>query len=237
MKYKAVIFDLFGTLVNNFKRQEYDQVDAKMAELLNIPSSEFWDLVAETGHGYYLGHYRSFEDNLEDICKRWGERIDTDRIKQAAQHHYEFVREAIIPSPEVLDSLEKMKNRGLLIGLITNCGTAVPMLWEQSPLGRLIDTAVFSCEEHVMKPDIAIYQATARRLQVQPEACIYVGDGSYEELTNAAAAGMLPVLKRTELDDVYDKQRPEVESWSGLAVDEISELTDLVSGLEAKKAE
>ena len=83
-----------------------------------------------------------------------------------------------------------------------------------------------------MKPDITIYQVTANKLQVQPEACLYVGDGSYNELTNAAAAGMLPVLKRTELDDVYDKQRPEVESWSGLAVDEISELIDIVNRLE-----
>ncbi|MEK7352908.1 MAG: HAD family hydrolase [Chloroflexota bacterium] len=233
VKYEAVIFDLFGTLVKNFKRQEYDQVNAKMAELLNIPFSEFWNLVAETGHGYYLGHYQLFEDNLEEICKRWGEKSDTDRINQAAQHHYEFVRGVIVPSKEVLDSLENMKKQGLRIGLITNCGAAVPILWEQSPLGRLIDIAVFSCEEHVMKPDIAIYQATALRLNVQPEACIYVGDGSYNELTNAAAAGMFPILKRTELDDVYDNQRPEVENWSGLAIDEISELMDIVNELEA----
>jgi putative hydrolase of the HAD superfamily len=233
MKYEAIIFDLFGTLVDNFKRQEYDPVNGKMAEILNIPFSEFWQLVAETGHSYYLGHYESFDDNLKDICKRWGRRIYTKKIIQAAQYHYEFIKKAIVPSQEVLNSLRKLKTRGLRIGLISNCGAAVPSLWEQSPLVQFIDVAAFSCQEHVMKPSIDIYITTARKLQVQPQACIYVADGSYEELTSATSMGMLPVLKRTELADVYDKLRPEVENWNGLVVTEIRELVDILNELEA----
>ena len=41
MKYEAVTFDLFGTLVRSFKRQEYDQVDAQMTKVIDIPFSEF----------------------------------------------------------------------------------------------------------------------------------------------------------------------------------------------------
>jgi hypothetical protein len=38
---------------------------------------------------------------------------------------------------------------------------------------------------------------------------------------------MRPILKRTDLHDVYDRHRPEVESWRGQAVDEIKELCDI----------
>jgi putative hydrolase of the HAD superfamily len=232
MKYKAVIFDLFGTLVDNFKRREYDVVNAKMAKLLNIPFTEFWQLVAATGRGYYLGQYKLFEDNLEDICGRWGIEIDTNKIIEAAKYHYGFITDKIIPSQKVLGSLEKLRARGLRIGLITNCGAAVPLLWEKSPLVRLIDVAVFSCQEHDMKPSIDIYQTAAERLQIAPEACIFVGDGSNQELTNASAVGMQPILRRASLDDVYDKHRPEVASWSGLVIDEIGELIDRLNELE-----
>ena len=61
MRYSAVIFDLFGALVRSFTRQEYDQVNARMAKAVGIPFSDFWSLVAETGHGWYAGHYSSKE--------------------------------------------------------------------------------------------------------------------------------------------------------------------------------
>ena len=37
MAYRAVIFDLFGTLVKGFNRQDYDPVIARMAETFDIP--------------------------------------------------------------------------------------------------------------------------------------------------------------------------------------------------------
>ncbi len=232
MKYKAVIFDLFGTLVRSFTRQEYDQVDAQMAKAISVPYPEFWRLMGETFHDRSLGHYGSMEENIQDICCRLGVEADTTQITQAAKYHYEFMSHAIVPEQEVLEALSMLKTRGLQLGLISNCGPDVPLIWEQSPLAQLIDIAVFSCEEHVSKPSIGIYQVSSHRLQTEPQKCIYVADGSSEELTSAAATEMLPILKRTDLNDVYDKQRPEVTSWRGLAVDEIRELPDMLSELE-----
>ncbi len=34
MPYKAIVFDLFGTLVENFSSQAYDQVQIQMAKAL-----------------------------------------------------------------------------------------------------------------------------------------------------------------------------------------------------------
>ena len=139
---------------------------------------------------------------------------------------------AIVPEQEVLEALSMLKEMGLQLGLISNCGPEVPLLWEQSPLADLIDIPVFSCEERVKKPCTGIYRVACHRLHIQPQKCVYVGDGSDEELAGAAATGMLSVLKRTDLNDVYDEHRPEVGSWRGLAVDEIRELLNVLFELE-----
>jgi hypothetical protein len=41
MAYRAIVFDLFGTLVRNFSVQEYDRVLMRMAETLSTPYTEF----------------------------------------------------------------------------------------------------------------------------------------------------------------------------------------------------
>ena len=48
MPYKAVIFDLYGTLVENFSSQAYDQVQEQMAKTLDIPYPKFRQVMLET---------------------------------------------------------------------------------------------------------------------------------------------------------------------------------------------
>ena len=230
---KAVIFDLFGTLVRDFLRQEHDRVNAQMADALGIPYPELWQLMGETGQDRYSGRYRSIEDNIQDICFRSGVEAGAAQIQKAAGYRYEFTANVLVPEERVLEALRTLKDRGLGLGLISNCGPDVPLLWERSPLAQLIDVPVFSCEEHVTKPDSAIYRIACDRLQVDPKECVFVGDGSSQELTGAAATGMLPILKRTDLSDVYDSHRPEVENWQGRAVEEIRELVDVLGELAA----
>ena len=227
MRHKAVIFDLFGTLVHSFTRREYDQVNAQMAAAVSVPYPEFWQLMGETYQDSCLGRYSAYEDLVSDVCCRADVQTDTAQITQAANFHYEFIANAIVPEPEVLEALDKLKKTGYRLGLISDCGPSVPLLFPQSPLARFIDVPVFSCEERIKKPSSAIYHRTCQRLQIEPHECIYVGDGSSQELTGAAAIGMQPVLKRTDLRDVYDSHRPEVETWRGLAVDEIKEILEI----------
>ena len=231
MPYKAVIFDLYGTLVGNFGRQAYDQVQVKMAEILGVPYPKFWQIMGETIYDRSLGHNRSPEENMIEVCRRLGVKADKTQIEATLALRYEFTRTSIIPEPEVLEVLGLLKRKDFHIGLITNCNADVPLLLRESPLAEYIDVPVFSCEERVRKPSHLIYEIACERLKVESHECLYVGDGSGEELTGAAAVGMLPILKRTDLTDVYDPHRPEVENWQGITIDGISELCDIVSEL------
>ncbi len=231
MPYKAVIFDLYGTLVDNFSSQAYDQVQEQMAKTLNIPYPKFRQVMLETINDKSSGGYHAVEENILEICRRLGIKADTIRIEQAAVPHYEFSKSTLVVESKVLEALDTLKSDGLLLGLITNCRPPIPSAFRQSPLAQYIDVPVFSCEERIRKPSYLIYEIACERLKVESHECLYVGDGSGEELTGAAAVGMLPILKRTDLTDVYDPHRPEVENWHGIAIDEISELRTIVSEL------
>ena len=215
MRYQAVIFDLFGTLVHSFTRREYDQVNAQMAAAVRAPYTEFWRLMGETYQDSCLGRYSSYEDLVSDVCCRAGVPANLTQITQAAIFHYEFIAKAIVPEPEVLEALDRLKKRGLRLGLISDCGPSVRCSFRNLPWPVSSTSPFFSCEERIKKPSSAIYHRTCQRLQIEPHECIYVGDGSSQELTGAAAIGMRLVLKRTDLRDVYDSHRPEVENWRG----------------------
>ena len=232
MPYKAIVFDLYGTLVGNFSRQAYDNVLKQMAKILGVPYPKFWQTMGETINNRTLGRNSSGKENIYvEVCWRLGVKVDEAQIEKTVALNHEFTKNSIIPEPEVLEALDQLKRSGWLMGLITNCSSAVPLLFPESPLAQYIDIPVFSCEERVKKPSHRIYEIACERLKVEPQECIYVGDGSSEELTAAAAVGMLPILKRADLTDVYDPKRPDVENWQGTVIDEISELCDLVSEL------
>ena len=231
MLYKAVVFDLYGTLVENFSSQAYDQVQEQMAKILDIPYPKFRQLMLETINDKSSDGYYAVEDNILEICRRLNIRVNTIQIEQVVTLHYEFSESTLIIESKVLEALDTLKSDGLLLGLITNCRPPIPSAFSESPLAQYIDVPVFSCEEWLKKPARRIYEITCERLRVQPQECLYVGDGSGEELTGAAAIGMLPILKRADLTDVYDPHRSDVENWQGIAINEISELCAIVPEL------
>ena len=231
MPYTAVIFDLYGTLVGSFSRRGYDRIQAEMADILGVPTETFWHAMAETLTDRTTGSYRSFKANIVEICRRLNSKAEQTQIARIVGLHHEFTKAGIVPEAAVLETLGLLNNRGFRIGLITNCNANVPKLFPDSPLAEYIQTPVFSCEVGLKKPAPGIYEIACERLDVLPAECIYVGDGSSEELTAAAALGMLPILKRTDLTDVYDPHRPEVEHWHGIAIDAITELGDVISAL------
>lgn len=228
-RYKALIFDLFGTLVDVFSMKAHDAAVVAMADILQIPLSDFEPL---WGDGTYLqrsnGTFTSIEENLTYICHHLDISPDQQRIKQAADVRYTFTREALKPKSDALELLMLLKQKGYRTGLISNCAPDVPHLWHTTPLAELIDLPIFSCEVKIKKPDPPIYRLACERLRVAPEICLYVGDGSDRELTGAKKVGLYPVLVLTSLVDAYDAQRFDVDAWEGRIVQSLHDIPALL---------
>ena len=221
-KYKAVVFDLWGTLVDELMHPEanrlvYQQKTDETADSLGMDRDGFARAWAATLADRTVGAFPSTEAALSHICRELGAEPGEDRIHAVAEMRCEYVREALSPRPGTVETLSTLKNSGYRVGLISNCMEEVSRLWRSTPFAPFVDTAVLSFDAGIAKPDPRIYELATRGLGVAAEHCLYVGDGSGGELSGASRAGMTAVLMRAP----YDRADGAREGWTGETISEI----------------
>ena len=226
MRYSCVIFDLFGTLVDNTSREEYDVMLTRMADVLGVTPKDFIEHWGGTFYDRMVGALQDTGSNILNITDFLGVEVEREHLEEATRIRREFTSRMMVPKPGALETLEEIRKRGLKIGLISDCSSEVPILWEGNPLSPLIDVSVFSCVEGVKKPDARIYLSACERLDVRPEECLYVGDGSSHELTGASYVYMDPVLIRDPREK--DPYRIDRDSWEGKEIQSIPEVLELI---------
>lgn len=106
-----------------------------------------------------------------------------------------------VPHPDVFPTLAALRERGYLLGVITN-GTARTQACklDYSGLRPYMDLVVLAGEEGIQKPDPRLFQMAAARLGVPCESCVFVGDHPENDLRGAQNAGYIPLRKRPDLD-------------------------------------
>ena len=227
MKYKAIIFDLFGTLIKNLPEGEYRRILRKVADALSVEPEYFIKL--------WLGHFsdlmsgaRSNTDCLNLVSRKMGADPTDDMIDTACGILIEEVGHMLLPSAEMLAAVSDLCAGDLTIGILSNCSDEVPIGWKSSPLSAYIPAPVFSCSSGMKKPDMRIYLLAAAQLGVEPEECLFIDDNP-EFLAGAVSAGMTPILVR---DEKLFSASIGQDGWKGLAVSSILELAELVKNLE-----
>lgn len=225
MKYEAVIFDLFGTLVDNFSPREYEMVLVEMASVLSASSDDFVKLWSNISEERMKGTIQSPEAAIDHVCRILGVHPEDAHINLAAQIKFDVTKRKIMrPKTDAVEILSRLKSEGYKTGLISNCSTETPTLWKDTPLFPIIDAAVFSCSVGLMKPEPRIYQIAVEQLEVIPENCLYVADGMEQELAGASRVRMHPVLIQIPSDDDHD---PYLEEWDGPVISSLTEVLTL----------
>lgn len=230
MKYQAVIFDLFGTLIDKFPLPEHKRVLRQMASVLSAPSDDFIELWFDTFDERGLGVFQTIEENVEYICQKLDISPQDAEVKAAARINLDYAAQGMKSRPYAAEVLSYLKAHGYKIGLITNCGAAIPEILSNMPFASLVDVAVFSPFIGMQKPAPRIYQLAAERLAVKPENCLYIGDGDCQELTGAVQVGMHSVLIRDPDEDSANVHRVdcEVDNWNGPVISSLKEVLNLV---------
>jgi len=228
MKYKAVIFDLFGTLVDTSSRQEYARVLGEMAAVLGAPAEEFTRLWFDTFDLRSTGTLKSPGGNILYACHKLNITCADEQVRRASEIRTNFTVESIAPRKDALDTLKALRTKGLKIGLISDCSDEVPGAWNNTPFAELIDAAIFSCSVGMKKPDPRIFQTATGQLGIKPQDCLYVGDGSSHELSGAQKSGMHPVLIRVPYETGRDAYRIDAEEWHGPTISSLTEVLDLL---------
>lgn len=227
-RFAAVVFDLFGTLVYEFPRSDWDEWLETSAAVLEADPEAFRLAWAATSIDRQTGRAGGVEENLRTVAARAGAWPNDAQIAEALEVRAALYRKWFVPRPGAEEILRELRGRAMPTALISMCAPDTPALWRASPLGGLIDVDVFSCEVGLRKPEPEIYVAAAERLGVQPTACLYVGDGAYAELSGASSVGMHALLIRDPAESEVEAMRPEAEDWSGPAIADLREIIALL---------
>lgn len=227
MKFTAVIFDLFGTLVDDFGSSA-GQMNQELAAALGVPYEPFMQLWSQTLQMRAIGAFQTVEASIEHVCRAMEMQVGAEQIKKAVEIRLQYTRQALKPRPDAEATLAQLKHQGHKLGLLSNCSIEIPILWRETAFANLIDTPIFSSRARLKKPDPRIYHLACERLDVMPDSCLYIADGEDYELAAAASVGLHPVLIRTPLRKHDGRLHQEAREWQGTMIASLPEVLELV---------
>ena len=215
---------MYGTLVDDFA-SSVGQLHAEFVDALAVPSEPFMKLWRQTTEMRVIGAFQTVEATIEYVCNLLGAPLTAKQLTRAVEIRLQLIKRTLSPRPDALETLERLKNDGYKIGLLSNCSIEIPILWPETEFAALMDSAIFSSRERLKKPDPRIYKLACERLGVKPEKCLYIADGENHELAAAANAGLHSVLLRNSLRDNDHELLREAREWQG---DSIGNLTEVL---------
>ena len=226
---RAVIFDLYGTLVPEFPHEDFYASIDHMAAVLGADAAAFRDGWNGTVEPRQTGGFPTLDENVGAICASLGlpEPSDQD-VTAALARRAEMYERWFHPRVGAIETLTELRARGFPLALISMCAPDTPPMWRASPFAGLVDVEVFSSEVGLRKPDPAIYRYACERLGVEPADVLYCGDGAYRELTGAAEIGMTAVEIRDPEVDVTTLLHLEADTWDGAQIADLRELLEMV---------
>lgn len=114
--------------------------------------------------------------------------------------------------------LEKLRDAGLELGLISNFEEWLERLLEHLDVTRFFEVRVISGVEGMEKPDPAIFRLALDRMGVEPADAAYVGDNVVYDVEPAAALGMTGVLldRRSRHEDFEGRRITSLDELPGV---------------------
>jgi putative hydrolase of the HAD superfamily len=224
---KAILFDLFGTIVNNMTNAEVDDLRRKTAEALAVPAEEYAKGWAETFTKRARGEYGSIEQAIRAAAECCATAYDPNGMSAALDIRRYWMNVWMMPREDSVETITALRERGYKIGLLSNCSEDVPEMWSATPFANIIDEPLFSCAEGLRKPMPEFYDRALTRLGVAAADCLYVADGDNGELAAATKVGMPAIMIRPAnlLDDFRTHSE---EDWEGPRIERLAELMEMV---------
>jgi putative hydrolase of the HAD superfamily len=218
---KAIILDLYGTLVHE---PNFEGIFPALAETIGVPLADYLAARQRTVEEAMVGRLASPEARARGILRHLGRPVANGLAIRLGSIERDYRWPRVQPYPATVPTLLALRERGLPIGLVSDC-TA---LMGRSILERLdllphFNAVALSYEVGQAKPHPAIYRTALDRLGVPPSRCVFVGDGGSDELAGARALGMTTI----RIDQEGAFARTGFPSPSDYVVVRLDEILDL----------
>jgi 2-haloalkanoic acid dehalogenase type II len=220
MKYRAVLFDLGGTLVNTVDVSEIfrriletfgfrvDVDEIRKALEINRSNLDVEAGQVELGESFWTKWNANL---LIDV----GIESDTEhlarRISDAWWNH-----SGLQLYPDVMPTLASLRTKKILIGIVTNAlRNDYEQILQRLKIEQYFDVVVGTDDCRAAKPNPKIFQYALEKLKLKPSETIFVGDDLRRDYEGSKKAGMKPLL--------ISRQRKASKD-----IESVSELTEIL---------
>lgn len=206
---KAVIFDVYGTLIEipNPKRPYRQLLKMARNDGIQLP-------------GNVPAEMMSKRLTLLEAAQLLGVQLSRNsrlRLERELKGELDSVR----MFPEVPEVLRSLRERGYILAVCSNL--AAPYVEPADHLlAPYIDVAIWSCDVGWVKPEPQIYLSAVRKVGVPASEVLMVGDTYRTDVAGAQAAGL-----HARLLDRVGRGSSAISSWSTLNALVSSELPNI----------
>ena len=166
-KYSTVIFDMGNVLISF----SFEKMLSQVASTAKLPVETVKRLFMEDGIGiqYERGDVSS-KDLYNILSEHAPASFDFDKFIEAGCNIFS-------PRPEMVQIVKRLKTKGMRLLLLSNTNEAhYHYIAKHYDFLPLFDHHILSYEEHHVKPEKEIYQATLFHANAQPRECFYIDD-------------------------------------------------------------
>ena len=234
---RAVFFDLYGTLAG-FQPSRYHIQSAACADfgIEVTPEGILKGYAMADAHMARQNAERPLRDLSSDerrmffaeyerlVLRGCGVEVSADQAL-AIWRRVRQVPYDLAPYDDVVPTLDLLRSRSLVLGLISNMNRNGDELAASLGLDGHLDFAVTSGEAGAEKPDPAIFRAALERAGVEPSEAVHVGDQLTSDVDGARGAGIAPIL--------LDRDRNHVGYTGCPRIERLNELPSLLDSLAA----
>jgi putative hydrolase of the HAD superfamily len=206
MTIKAVFFDAAGTLIKPARRvgESYAAIAAKHGkDVLASDITERFRVCFDLAPR--LAFPGATEHSLSGLERDWWKQLVArvfepwglfERFEEYFAELFAYFAEpqAWVLYPEVSETLSALKQRGVILGVISNFDSRLVRVLNGLGAGSSFEEIFVSSRVGYAKPDPRIFHAALNRHGLKPENAIHVGDSETNDLHGANNAGLRGVL-------------------------------------------
>ncbi len=212
---RAVVFDLWNTLVHSRGGDPFRQLNALMTEAQRPLFPQFKRDAMVQPHA-----------DAPTLLERWRPRLDLSQAQFEAMA--EIFSDAVVDTqcfPEVCEALQATRDLAR-IALLSNTQSFDLGFLERLELTRMIPSRFLSAETGFLKPEIGAFENVQQQLGLFPGQLAMVGDSWNDDVQGALGAGWTVLWLNRE-----DRPRPDSEAEL-VEIRDLSAVPTVLAGLQ-----
>lgn len=186
---KAILFDFFGTLVENgVERSPIRQIQRMM--WLKMPFSEF---IGPFEKAFMLKKFDNLFDAFKEVCRTFNVDPRPDLLNNLVGI---WNRNKLLakPFPDTLDALEELKKKYKLALIANTDCFSIEDIMTKFDLNKYFDVTCYSYKEGYLKTDKEMFEIALERLGLKEYEAVMIGDSVESDIFGATQAGLKAIL-------------------------------------------